>query len=67
MKIGKHILSMLLAVLMWASTSFASAAENVPLQLMPDTRHASLSGHIALYVDTDPSGILGMCQREPQY
>lgn len=51
MKILKHLSLMLLALLMPLSIPIASATESPPLQLTADTRQASLSGHLALYVD----------------
>jgi signal transduction histidine kinase len=47
----KHRFPILLLILFWLSIPFASASENSPLHLTSNTRHASLSGHLALHVD----------------
>ena len=47
----KHRLQTLLIILFWLSIPFAYANADSPLQLTPGTRHASLSGHLALHVD----------------
>lgn len=47
----KHLSLILLILLMPLSIPIASAAESLPLQLTSGTRHASLSGHLALHVD----------------